>query len=214
VGDPNVGFRGHGVLPPGISVDGNCASSGSVNQSEPLGVHSFIMTVTQEASQQRIYLPFCATQEQPHAGAYDITVTEGGSDWMFQPGVVTPSNNDISFGGASNPEVSVQRACPESSCFYKYYFGFNALNGGISGEPSATIPGPNGFTHVVQVNDTVDPSLRDRYWVVNIKWDYCLHGSNAPDAGDENEAKCGSKDLAQQNGEDSNLMYSLVVRPE
>ena len=216
---PSIGYRGHGNFPPGITVDDRCVSTGNVPSSEPLGVYAFIMTLTQEGSGQKVYLPFCATQEVEHAGAYDIAVLYNNADWGFEPGVTQMSPaGDVSIGGANDPQVRVIENCSNNSCFYKYYFGYNALNGGVSGEPSSSVPGPmnsvDGMTHSISVNDNLaGTGLEGRYWVTNVRWDYCLFGSDAPNASDLNDATCGTKELAQANGQDSNLTWSLVVTP-
>ncbi len=217
---PDIGFRGNGNLPPGITVDERCVATGTVPQAEPLGVYAFAVTLTQEGSQQRVWLPYCATQEVQHPGAYDIGVNvNGGDDWMFEPGVTTmTANSQVTYGANNDPQVRVLRNCSNNSCFYKYYFGYNALNGGVSGEQSAALPGPmmtvDGMTHSIRVDDNLGGAgLDGRYWVVNVRWDYCLFGSDAPNAPDLNDDACGTKELAQANGDDSNLMWSLVVVP-
>ena len=72
----------------------------------------------------------------------------------------------------------------------------------------------DGMTHSISVNDNLaGTGLEGRYWVTNVRWDYCLFGSDAPNASDLNDATCGTKELAQANGQDSNLTWSLVVTP-
>lgn len=214
---PGTGLRGHGNLPLGISVSEFCEVSGEVDPSERFGVYGFIMTVTQEGSGQKVYLPFCVPQVIP--GAYGVSVKHMGSDWDLEPGITQMDGSSISFGDASpSPEVTVENLCTHNRCYYKFFFGLNTLSGGAVGaSPHSALPGGAGFTHALRISETELPaSLTGRYWVVNTSFDYCLFGTDTPDvdsADAENEAVCGTSELAQENG-GGNLEFSLVVVPE
>ena len=75
-----------------------------------------------------------------------------------------------------------------------------------------------GMSHALRVFDNdIAGGLQDRFWVVNTEWHYCLYGTDTPDkdaADAENEAQCGTKDLAIQNGNGSNLEFGVIVRPQ
>lgn len=216
---PQAGLRGHGNLPNGITVNDQCLATGIVPAADALGAYVWIMTVVQDTTGQEVYVPYCAKQMVPHPGAYDIAMAMNGNpNATFTPGYQAMSGSTIAFGDATpDPQVSVVRPCTNNFCFFNYFFGFNALNGGtINAGPAAEFPG-GGLTHAIRVTDTGVPSdLQNRFWVVNIRWDYCLYGTNAGnqmDADAENDAICGSKDLAKQNGDDSNFEFGLIVRP-
>jgi len=218
---PGTGQRGHGNLPPGITQNGDCTAVGTVSANEPHGMYVWIATLTQEGTGQKGYVPYCAPQMQQPGGAYDISVTQNGdSGAKFKPGYATMAGASFSFGdGSPDPLVEVVQPCTSNRCYYKFFFGYNTLSGmgGVNANPNAALMGNMGLSHALQVSDSdIAGGLQDRFWVVNTEWNYCLFGTDIADkdqADAANEAQCGTKDLAIQNGSGSNLEFGVIVRP-
>ncbi len=219
---PGTGFRGHGNLPLGITQNDDCTAVGTVAASEPHGMYVWIATLTQESTGQKTYVPYCAPQMVQPGGAYDISITQNGDpEAKFKPGYATMSGGAFSFGDDSpDPLVEIVEPCTNDRCFYGFFFFFNSISsdtGGIVKDPNQALPNKMGMSHPLQVfeNDIID-GLRDRFWVVNTEWHYCLYGTDTPDeeaAAAENEAQCGDADLAMINGNGS-LEFGVIVRPQ
>ena len=205
-----IGVPGHGVLPSTITIADDCSADGMIPETEPPGTYAWIVNLTQQGTGQTIYLPFCAEQPTLHPDAYEISI-DPDETVALAPLI----GGNVSFGDEMQPRVDVERFCPNLSCFYTYYFTFSWVNGvAYSGEPSYSLPGPNGMSHAIRFVDTdVPEQYEGRYTVAPVRWDYCLFGSDQLNAQALNDAACGTKELAIENGDDSNLQFSLIVKP-
>lgn len=208
------------TFPPGIAVDAStCELSGTIDSKLRYGIYTWITTLNQ--SGQKARLPYCAPQEQQAGTAYDVLREDAGMDATFKPGIVWMDDDGFSYGSdVPDPQVTVtyNQACA-GSCYYAYIFAFNALSGAatVSANPSAKFPdmGFQGFTHAIRVGET-DPTnidrFRDRAWVTNIAFDYCIAQNNT-DCGNQEMDADAKAALIRQNGGGSNYEFGLVVLP-
>lgn len=230
-GHGNRDFDGDGKseFPPGIAVDGTtCELSGTINPTLRYGIYTWITTLTQAAptfsipASSKGWIPYCAPQSVQAGTAYEVLREDTGMPATLDAGVVVlaPDATTINYGSdVPDPKVTVtyNETC-QGACFFAYVFSFNTLSSGsISASPAAKFPamGFEGFTHAIRV--TEDDSMfvtgyRNRAFVTNISFDYCM-AQNDQDCGNT-EPNADIKAMKiRQNGGNSNYEFGLVVLP-
>ena len=216
--------------PPGLVLDADtCAWGGTVSPNLPFGIYAYITTFTQ--SGQKAFVPHCAPQEVQAPTAYDVLREDTGTDSTFKAGhlFVDPfdaANPDKkwTFGSdVPDPKITVTDdagACAGNTCFYSFVFAYNALSSmaSVSANPNSKFPamGFDGFTHAVRVSDVSLELFRNRPYVANIQFDYCI-ADNSDDCGNGDMVKKYTSEeraaLVKMNGGGSNYYFSLVLLP-
>lgn len=207
--------------PPGLSLNSDCAVTGTVSPSLPYGIYAFITTFTQ--SEQNAYVPYCAPQMVQPGSAYDIIREDTGNASTFKPGVVVLDDNEpLAYGtDVPDPKVTVTDdvdACAGNTCFYSFVFSYNTLSqmgSMVTANPNSKFPaqGFEGFTHAIRISDDPLAIFRGRAYVTNLRFDYCI-ADNADDCGNDPKYTAAERgELVKQNGGGSNYYFSLVALP-
>lgn len=205
--------------PPGLTLDsGTCAWGGKVSANLPFGVYAYITTFTQTGL--KAWVPYCTSQETQAPTAYDVIREDTGTDSTFKPGVVTVGPGGIAYGSdVPDPKVTVTdnvNACPGNTCFYAFVFAYNTLSqmATVSANPNSKFPaqGFDGFTHALRITDAALDIFRNRAYVANIQFDYCI-AANGDDCGNNEMDSAKRADLVRKNGGSSNYYFSLVALP-
>jgi hypothetical protein len=204
--------------PPGLSLNGECAVTGTVSGSLPYGIYAFITTFTQTGL--NAYVPYCAPQMEQAPTAYAIIREDTGSEATFKPGVqVLDPDESIAYGSdVPDPQVTVTDdvgACDGNTCFYAFVFAYNTLSSmsTVSANPNSKFPaqGFDGFTHAIRITDPPLDIFRGRAYVTNITFDYCI-ADNGDDCGNNADPELRGE-LVRMNGGGSNYYFSLVALP-
>ena len=226
---------GDGTLPAGITIDKTeCKITGSITETR-YGTYAWIVRARQSGVD--VYAPFCATQDKQAPKAYSIVGNHSGKlDNELEPLVLsTKADQSLLLDGDADPGFVVDKGACGATCFFGFAytvspspFGTGACNDdkdkcfGLcpliadANEPDgdkqigcSLVPKmglKTGFAHEMWAKGDVPPDeFKTRPFILQWAIDYCLTTVNG---------NCTGKDAILANGDDSNLAFAVIVRPQ
>jgi len=218
------GTYGNGDRPDGWQVaPDTCELSGGFVQGERYGTWVFVVQGSQSGVD--VFVPYCVTNSPQPAGEMDIRVDVAGmpgvdADLLPYHGTFS-ADAPFAIGGAGTMDplftITDPGVCTPNACYFGYNYGINAspFDVGMGAPPvvvsSMLFDDPMngmsiGFTHEMQLSGPgAQPieEFRNRPWVVNLKFDYCLA---------DNEPDCEGDAIVQNAN--AHLEYSVVMSPQ
>lgn len=227
---------GDGKVPQGITIDKDtCEIVGSIAETR-YGTWAWIVRASQSGVD--VYAPYCATQDQQAPKAYTIVGDHsGGKDNELEPlELGFKPESPLLLDGDADPYFEVTRDACGGSCFFGFAytvssspFGLGACNddkdkcfGLCPLVPDANEPDGDkqigcslvpknmnpkiGFAHEMWAKGDAPPSdFADRPFVMQWGIDYCISTV---------QADCTGKQAILDNGDNSNLEFAVILRPQ
>ena len=226
---------GDGTLPDGLSVDKvACTQQGTIVGAR-YGTYAWIVRARQSGVE--VFAPYCATQDKQAAKAYSIIGNHsGGLDNALEPLLLeVDPDQPLRFDGMADPAFVVDKGVCGASCLFGFAykvspspFGIGACNDDkdtcfglcpLVADPNepdgdkqigcSLVPAmgdKTGFAHELWAKgDPLAGELRTRPFVLQWLIDYCVSGV---------KGECSGKDAILKNGDNSNLAFAVIVRPQ
>ena len=226
---------GDGTLPAGITIDKTkCSISGAITETR-YGTYAWIVRARQAGVD--VYAPFCATQDKQAPKAYAIIGNHsGGLDNELEPLVLaTKADQPLLLDGDADPGFVVDKGECGASCFFGFAYTVSPSPFGTgdcttdkdkcyglcplvadANEPDgdkqigcSLVPKmglKTGFAHEMWAKGEAPPEeFKTRPFILQWAIDYCVTNVNG---------NCTGKDGILANGDDSNLAFAVIVRPQ
>lgn len=226
---------GDGTLPAGITIDKTkCSIAGSITETR-YGTYAWIVRARQSGVD--VYAPFCATQGTQAPKAYEIIGNHSGKlDNELEPLVLgAKADAPLLLDGDADPSFVIDKGACGGSCFFGFAYTVSPSPFGTGPctmdkdkcyglcplVPDANEPDGDkqigctlfpkmglktGFAHEMWAKGDVPPDeFKTRPFILQWAIDYCVSSVN----GD-----CTGKDAILANGDDSNLAFAVIVRPQ
>lgn len=134
------GGSGNGAVPEGITVgEESCEIEGTLTADDRYGTYVWMVRGTQ--SGRSVWVPYCVTQDQQEADAYDIQIDHSGLPAMSvdstlvpivrtfqpdQPFAVGTESGEEPEGGEPQFIITDPASCGANACFFGFAFSINA----------------------------------------------------------------------------------------
>lgn len=226
---------GDGTLPAGITIDKTkCTIAGSITETR-YGTYAWIVRARQSGVD--VFAPYCATQDKQAPKAYTIIGNHSGKmDNELEPLVLaTKADQSLLLDGDADPAFVVDKGECGASCFFGFAYTVSPSPFGTgacttdkdkcfglcplvadANEPDgdkqigcSLVPKmglKTGFAHEMWAKGDVPPDeFKARPFILQWAIDYCVTNVNG---------NCTGKDAILANGDDSNLAFAVIVRPQ
>ncbi len=233
-GEPIVcsvpGGKGNGVLPDGLTVDeSDCTTQGTIAE---LTYGTWAWIVEAKQGDVSVYAPYCASQLLQGPQSYKIEGWHAGGDHLVPATGTFAPGEDIKFDGDMEPRFEVS-GCDGPPCYHQTFASFSSSPFG-TGEcqddadscfgicplvpdnnepdgdkqlPCELMEGFAGLEHELWAKGgAVSEPFEDRVWISHQTIHYCM--------GDTQELCVGGIDVIKENGNNSNLEFAIIMRPE